>query len=205
MGTKADMSQVNLQYADIKKYYSQVIQKTSDLKTNACCTSKELSLRIGEVLLLISDEIKNKYYGCGSPIPLCLANLKILDLGCGTGRDCYVMSKLAGRNGFVYGIDMTDKQIAIAQKYINIQMEAFDYSKPNVKFIFDYIENIQKHFDRESLDLVTSNCVINLTEDKEIILRQVYEVLKFGGVIFVSDVYADRRIPEEISINPVLR
>ncbi|MHC4488684.1 MAG: methyltransferase domain-containing protein, partial [Planctomycetota bacterium] len=158
-----------------------------------------------EALLLINDEIKAKYYGCGSPIPLCIEDLKILDLGCGTGRDCYVMSKLTGRHGFVYGMDMTENQIAVAKKYINEETTAFGYSKPNIEFIFDYIENLHKHFKRESLDLVTSNCVINLTEDKEVIFRQVYEVLKFGGEMYFSDIYADRRIPEEISRDPVLR
>ena len=90
------------------------------------------------------------------------------------------MSKLVGRDGFVYGIDMTENQIAIARKYIRTQTEAFGYSRPNVKFIFDYIENIPKHFKKESLDVVTSNCVINLTEDKEVIFNNTYQVLKFG-------------------------
>jgi ubiquinone/menaquinone biosynthesis C-methylase UbiE len=155
--------------------------------------------------VLINDEIKAKYYGCGSPVPLCIEALKILDLGCGTGRDCYVMSKLAGQHGFVYGMDMTENQIAVARKYIDEETAAFGYRRPNVEFIFDYIENLHKHFQRASLDLVTSNCVINLTEDKEEIFRRVYGVLKFGGEMYFSDVYADRRLPEEISRDPVLR
>ncbi|MHC4396369.1 MAG: methyltransferase domain-containing protein [Planctomycetota bacterium] len=205
MNTKTDILPANLQYDNIKKYYSQVVQKTSDLKTNACCSSKVPPEHIDKVLLLINDEIKNRYYGCGSPIPLCLENLKIFDLGCGTGRDCYVMSKLVGRHGFVYGIDMTENQIAVAKKYIDEQTAAFGYDKPNVKFIFDYIENLRKYFDKESLDVVTSNCVINLTEDKKIVLQQVYEVLKFGGEMYFSDIYADRRLPKEMSKDPVLR
>jgi ubiquinone/menaquinone biosynthesis C-methylase UbiE len=131
--------------------------------------------------------------------------LKILDLGCGTGRDCYVMSKLVGPKGFVYGIDMTENQIAVAGKYVDKQTEVFGYISPNVKFIHDYIENLSKHFEKESLDLVTSNCVINLAEDKEIILQKVYEVLKFGGEMYFSDVYADRRVPKSIARDPVLR
>jgi ubiquinone/menaquinone biosynthesis C-methylase UbiE len=205
MQTKANVLQFDSQYDSVKKYYGEVVQKTSDLKTNACCTSEKLPAHIGKVLLLINNEIKDKYYGCGSPIPLCLEGLKALDLGCGTGRDCYVMSKLVGQNGFVYGVDMTENQIGIARKYINKQIEAFGYSRPNVKFIFDYIENIPKHFEKESLDLVTSNCVINLTEDKEVVFKNVYQMLKFGGEMYFSDVYADRRVPSEISADPVLR
>lgn len=102
MDTKADTLSSNIEYDMVKKYYGEVVQKTSDLKTGACC-SKEGPSYIGEVLPLINDEVKTRYYGCGSPIPLCLEDLEILDLGSGTGRDCYVMSKLAGQEGFVYG------------------------------------------------------------------------------------------------------
>ncbi|MHC4474913.1 MAG: methyltransferase domain-containing protein [Planctomycetota bacterium] len=205
MDAQAEVLQSDRRYDSVKRYYGEVLQKSSDLKTDACCTSEALGPHIQEALALINDEIKSKYYGCGSPIPLCLDGLRILDLGCGSGRDCYVMSKLAGPRGFVYGIDMTENQMAVAKKYVDEETSAFGYSEPNVRFIFDYMENLGKHCDRESLDLVTSNCAINLTEDKETVLQQVYEVLKFGGEMYFSDVYADRRVPEDISKDPVLR
>lgn len=188
----------------VKEYYGGEIQKTSDLKTDACCVSDSVPDYIGRVIPLISSEIKAKYYGCGSPIPLCLEGLKVLDIGCGTGRDCYVMSKLVGENGFVHGIDMTENQIEVAERHIKEQTAKFEYKKPNVKFILDYMENIKDHFSDESLDLVTSNCVLNLAEDKEVVLQQIYNSLKFGGEFYFSDVYADRRVPEAISANPVL-
>jgi len=205
MDTKTDILKSNPQYDTVKKYYGEVVQKTSDLKTDACCTADAPPVHIRKVMPLIASEITNKYYGCGSPIPLCIEGLKILDLGCGTGRDCYIMSKLVGPKGYVYGIDMTENQIAVACKYIDMQTEAFGYSKPNVKFIYEYIENLSKHFEKESLDVVTSNCVINLTEDKEIILQKVYDALKFGGEMYFADVYADRRVPNSITRDPVLR
>jgi len=205
MDTLTDVLRIETRYGDVKQYYGQILQKSSDLKTDACCTSEPLADHIREALLLINDEIKDKYYGCGSPIPLCLESLKILDLGCGTGRDCYVMSKLVGPNGLVHGLDMTENQIATAIKYVDQQTAAFGYDKPNVKFTFDYMENLREHFEQESLDVVTSNCAINLTMDKEVILQQVYEALKFGGEMFFSDVYADRRVPEDIRNDPVLR
>jgi len=205
MDIKTDVLRSNPQYDTVKKYYGEVVRKTSDLKTDACCTADALPVHIKKVLPLIENEIKSKYYGCGSPIPLCIEGLKILDLGCGTGRDCYVMSKLVGPKGFIYGIDMTENQIAVAGKYVDKQTEAFGYSNPNVKFIHDYIENLSKHFEKESLDVVTSNCVINLAENKEIILQKVYEVLKFGAEMYFSDVYADRRVPKSIARDPVLR
>jgi len=131
------------------------------------------------------------------------AKTKVLNSG--TGRDCYVMSKLAGPNAKITGIDMTEGQITVAEKYVERQTRIFGYSRPNVNFIFEYIESLSKHFTTESLDLVTSNCVINLTEDKEVILRQVYNVLKFGGEMYFADIYADRRVPEAITRDQVLR
>lgn len=205
METETKTLQSNPRYDTVKRYYGELLQSSSDLKTDACCTSESLPLCVTEVLPLINDAIKEKYYGCGSPIPLALAGLRILDLGCGTGRDCYVMSKLAGPDGFVYGMDMTESQIAVAKKYVTEQTTVFGYNRPNVNFVFDYIENLREQFEKESLDLVTSNCVINLTDDKEVILQQVYEVLKFGGEMYFSDIYADRRVPEEISKDPVVR
>ncbi len=205
METEADMLDSRQRYETVKKYYGETLQSSSDLRTDACCTSEMLSPRVTEVLPLINDEIKDKYYGCGSPIPLCIEGMEILDVGCGTGRDCYVMSKLAGEKGFVRGIDMTENQIAVAKKYIDEQTAVFGYSRPNVEFIPDYIENLHKHFETESVDVVTSNCVVNLTEDKEIILRQIHEILKFGGEMYFADIYADRRAAKEIAEDPALR
>ncbi len=105
-------------YETVKKHYGEVLQNSTDLKTDACCTSETLGPRVTKVLPLIKDEIKDRYYGCGSPIPLCVGGLKILDLGCGTGRDCYVMSKLVGQEGFVHGIDMTENQITVAKNIL---------------------------------------------------------------------------------------
>ena len=192
-------------YDGVRQYYGQTLQSSSDLKTDACCTPGSAPEHIKNILPLIADEVKDKYYGCGSPIPLCLEGRTVLDLGSGTGRDCFIMSKLVGPQGMVFGMDMTDKQIEIALKYIDEHTRCFGYSKPNVDFIHDYLENISEHFDNGSVDVVTSNCVINLTEDKEVILKQVYDVLKWGGEMYFADIYADRRVPGHIYKDPVLR
>lgn len=188
----------------VKIYYGKELQKTSDLKAKACCTPDEVPDYINKTLSLIHDEIKMKYYGCGSPIPLCVEGLRVLDVGCGTGRDVYIMSKLAGEKGFIYGMDMTENQIDIAKKYVKEQTKRFDYKKPNVEFILDYIENIERYFKEEAIDLVISNCVINLAEDKEIVLRQIFNILKYGGELYFSDIYSDRRSPDDIKNNPIL-
>lgn len=188
----------------VKRYYGQELKGKKDLKTNVCCTPDDLPKNLKEVLPLIAEEIKEKYYGCGSPIPPAIEGLKILDIGCGTGRDCFILSKLAGEDGFVYGIDMTEEQITVAKRYVNYHTDRFGYKKPNVLFIHDYIENLERHFDEESLDIIISNCVVNLIEDKEGVLRQIYRILKEGGEFYFSDIYSDRRLPAELRKDPIL-
>jgi radical SAM/Cys-rich protein len=189
---------------EVQRYYGDVVKTTADLKSTACCTPDSIPAHVREVLPFIADEITEKYYGCGSPIPLVLTGLSVLDLGCGTGRDTYIMAKLVGENGFVYGVDMTEAQIGVARRYLSAQTRRFGFSRQNCQFIFDEIENVGRHFERESLDLVISNCVINLVEDKGKVLRQVYSLLKPGGEFYFADIYADRRIPEELKKDPVL-
>jgi radical SAM/Cys-rich protein len=188
----------------VKRYYGKELKGKHNLKTNVCCTADDFPYHIKEALFGIADEIKEKYYGCGSPIPLAIEGLKILDIGCGTGRDCYILSKLVGEDGFVYGIDMTEEQIEVANKYIDYHTERFGYKKPNVRFIHDYIENLERHFDEGSLDIVISNCVVNLIEDKEGVLKQIYRMLKDGGEFYFSDIYTDRRLPAHMKKDTIL-
>jgi len=188
----------------VKHYYGNVLKGTKDLKTSACCTTDAYPPHITETLRLVADEVKQKYYGCGSPIPEAIKGLKVLDLGCGTGRDCYILSKLVGPEGMVYGIDMTEKQLEVAKRYIDYHTEVYGYKTPNAVFIHDYLENLSKHFSPQSLDLVVSNCVVNLVEDKASLLRQVYDVLKEGGEFYFADIYADRRLAEEVRKDPIL-
>jgi radical SAM/Cys-rich protein len=189
---------------NVRHYYGEVVQNTADLKTTACCTPDAMPDHVRAVLPFIADEITERYYGCGSPIPIALKGLTVLDLGCGTGRDSYILSKLVGEKGFVHGIDMTEKQIRVAEKYLELQTNRFGYGQPNCRFIFDTIENFADHFSPASLDIVISNCVINLVEDKERVLRQVFAALKPGGEFYFSDIYADRRVPERVRKDQVL-
>lgn len=203
-GVLTENGQENKIRDNVKQYYGMELQSSEDLKTTACCPLDTMPEEIREVLPYIAEEIKTRYYGCGSPIPSLLKGLTILDLGCGTGRDSYVLSRLVGEDGHIYGIDMTEAQIAVARKYLDEQTARFGYSKPNLTFIHDYIENTAAHIPRSSLDIAVSNCVINLVEDKESILREVYRMLKTGGELYFSDIYVDRRLPGEIRNDPVL-
>jgi len=159
---------------------------------------------VRDVLSEVHDEILTKYYGCGTAFPADLHNLRVLDLGCGTGRDSYVMSKLVGPAGFVFGLDMTPEQIEVAQRHQEHMADVFGFEKSNVKFVQDVIENMDQHFEKNSLDMVTSNCVINLIADKEPVLAQVHTLLRDGGEFYFSDVYVDRRLPENLKTHPML-
>lgn len=189
----------------VQEYYGKVLSTKSDLQTNACCTADGCSTEIKDVLSSIDDEILSKFYGCGSPIPPLLEGLSVLDLGCGTGRDVYVLSKLVGESGRVIGIDMTDEQLQVARRHVDSQTKQFGYSKPNVEFVQGYIEDLKSAgIEDASIDLVVSNCVINLSPAKDKVLAEIFRVLKPGGELYFSDVFADRRIPEALRDDEVL-
>ena len=101
----------------VKNYYGKILKKSSDLKTNACCTFVQYPKFITNALSKIHDDILSSYYGCGLIIPDCIKNSKIVDLGCGTGRDVYLLSQFVGENGQVVGVDMTDEQIEKAESF----------------------------------------------------------------------------------------
>jgi len=188
---------------EVKHYYSKILSSQKDLKTTACCVDENLPRYIKDILPKIEGEILDKFYGCGSPIPHDLKGRIILDLGCGTGRDVYIASALAGENGKVIGVDMTTEQLDIAKAHVNTQMKAFGYARPNVEFIQGFNEELIE-IPGESVDVVISNCVINLSPDKEKVFSEIFRVLKPGGEFYFSDVFSDRRIPEHLRNDPVL-
>jgi arsenite methyltransferase len=189
----------------VKDYYGKQLQGTDSLKCGACCVESSPA-EVRSILPYIADEIKNKYYGCGSPLPPLLKGMTVLDLGCGTGRDVYVASKLVGESGKVIGVDMTTEQIEIAIKYQDEQRKAFGYDHSNVIFHQGYIEDLKSlGIEDNSIDVVISNCVINLSPNKEQVFREIYRVLKPGGELYFSDIFADRRISEDLAADPVLR
>ncbi|MGN0950195.1 MAG: methyltransferase domain-containing protein [Mitsuokella sp.] len=190
---------------NVKKYYGKVLDGTKDLKTKACCCGSALPKQVKEALALVDDEIVTHYYGCGSPIPDLLDGMTVLDLGCGTGRDVYVASKLVGENGHVIGVDMTQEQLDIALRHKEDQYKRFGYQKSNVVFKKGYIEDLKSlGIEDNSVDIVISNCVINLSPYKEEVFKEIWRVLKPGGELYFSDVFTDRRIPAKLYADPVL-
>jgi len=190
---------------NVREYYGKTLESSADLKTNACCDPGSVPAHIRKALSNIHDEVTSKYYGCGLTVPDDLEGLAVLDLGSGSGRDCYVISQLVGEKGSVIGVDMTDEQLAVANKHVEYHAENFGYGKTNVTFKKGNIERLSEvGLKDDSLDLIVSNCVINLAKDKESVLKEAWRVLKNGGELYFSDVYADRRIPVELQEDKVL-
>lgn len=187
----------------VQDYYGNQLKCTDDLKTNACCDANQIPSWLKPLISRIHPEILSRYYGCGLICPPLLEGCRILDLGCGSGRDVYLLSQLAGPTGEVIGVDMTDEQLSIARKYHTFHSDIFGYK--NITFLKGYIEHLDKlDLESGSFDVIVSNCVVNLSPDKDAVLNGIFHLLKEGGEFFFSDVYSDRRVPNSVRNNPVL-
>jgi len=191
--------------AEVQRYYGETLESSDDLKTTACCTVAAPPDYITRMLAEIHDEVGRRYYGCGLVLPEALEGLRILDLGCGAGRDVYLLSRLVGAQGHVTGVDMTSEQLAVANKHLQFHMDLYGYAQPNVNFIEANIEQLDgTDLADESFDLIVSNCVINLAIDKSAVLKSAFRLLKPGGEMYFSDIYSSRRVPESLTNDPVL-
>ena len=163
-------------------------------------------------LFFISRELPTKMFfqsSCCRNSGLCLpqydmTGLRVLDLGCGAGRDVYIASQLVGPTGTVVGVDMTAEQLATARETQPYHKEKFGYE--NVQFLEGYLEDLDKipELKGQKFDVIISNCVINLCSDKKGVLQHCYDLLEEGGEFYFSDVYANRRVPQSLQDDEVL-
>lgn len=187
----------------VQDYYGHQLQHSGDLKTSACCDISQVPDWLKPLLARIHPEVLSRYYGCGLVCPPLLQGCRVLDLGCGSGRDVYALAQLVGRAGEVIGIDMTEEQLAVAERHRTFHRDAFGFD--NVRFLHGYIERLDElGLDASSFDVIVSNCVVNLSPDKDAVLAGVHRLLKDGGEFYFSDVYADRRVPAAVRNDPVL-
>ena len=191
-------------HSSVSEYYGQTLSKTDDLKTNACETAGAPPDHIKKCISNIHDSVVSKYYGCGLCVPDCLDGATVLDLGCGAGRDVYIAAQLVGEKGRVIGVDMTKEQLDVAKETQEYHAEKFGYA--NTEFHLGLIEKLDEieGLEDNSVDVIISNCVINLCPDKERVLRNCYRLLKPGGELYFSDVYSNRRVPQSLREDEVL-
>lgn len=188
---------------EIKAYYGSLAKKVIDQSTSSCgCGSSCCSSTVSDSTLYSEEFTKglpleaiNASLGCANPIAL--ANLQkgetVLDLGSGGGIDVFISSKYVGETGKVYGLDMTDEMLELANQNKK-KMEV-----RNVEFIKGYIEDIP--IKDETIDVITSNCVINLAENKETVLKEAYRVLKKGGRLAIADIVQLKEVRDDIKEN----
>lgn len=187
----------------VQNYYGKVLQHSNDLKTSACCDVSSLPEWLKPLLAKLHPQVTERYYGCGLVAPAVLEGARVLDLGSGSGRDCYLLAQLVGSQGQVVGVDMTPEQLAVANAHLHYHAEQFGFA--NVEFRQGYIENLDAlGLSDASFDVIVSNCVINLSPDKDSVLREAYRLLKKGGELYFSDIYADRRLPAALREDELL-
>jgi MoaA/NifB/PqqE/SkfB family radical SAM enzyme/SAM-dependent methyltransferase len=179
----------------VRAYYAAAATQP---KADLCCPTKYDAAAVEH----IPQDVLDRFYGCGSP--MLSANIKagetVVDLGSGAGIDVFIAARLVGAAGKAIGVDMTDAMLAVANDNRPKVAAALGYDV--VEFREGYLEAIP--VESETVDLVTSNCVVNLSPDKPRVFEEMWRILKDGGRMVVSDIVSETEVPPHLKVNPAL-
>jgi arsenite methyltransferase len=176
----------------VREHYAAQAASASCCGSDACCDTSSSKLYPEQLLTELPQDVTSFSLGCGDPITL--ANLvpgqTVLDLGSGGGLDCFLAAKKVGPSGRAIGVDMTPEMIERARK------TAERLKIRNVEFRQGFLEELP--VDANSIDVVISNCVINLAPDKSKVLDEVFRVLKPGAKMAISDIVTEGPLPDDV-------
>ena len=192
----------------------------------------------GKYLEALPREILERDYGCGDPTRFVRPGETVLDLGSGSGKNCYIISQIVGPSGRVIGVDFNDTMLALSRKYLEemgrkLGFFNVEFRKGKIQDLALDCERLDEHlaghpvgssadlvrvrrFEEElrhhplipdqSVDLLVSNCVLNLVrpEDRSLLFREMYRVLRVGGRLAISDIVCDETVPEHLKQDPEL-
>jgi MoaA/NifB/PqqE/SkfB family radical SAM enzyme/SAM-dependent methyltransferase len=181
--------------AKVREFYGEAAETP---QADLCCPTKYDASAVAHVPLDVLD----RFYGCGSPMETAGAKEgeTVLDLGSGAGIDVFIAAKMVGPTGRAIGVDMTDRMLGVARENQPKVAAALGYDA--VEFREGFLEKIPA--ESKSVDLVTSNCVINLSPDKPRVFEEIWRVLKDNGRAVVSDIVSATEVPPHLKTNPRL-
>lgn len=179
----------------VQEFYGAAAEKP---QAELCCPTKYDDSEVGH----IPQEVLDRFYGCGSPVTA--SNPQpgevYVDLGSGAGIDCFIAARHVGPSGRVIGIDMTDPMLAVARESKVKVAAALGFDV--VEFRKGFLEQIP--VEDKAADIVTSNCVLNLSADKPKVFAELWRILKDHGRAVIADIVSDREVPPRLKVNEQL-